>query len=184
MRHLRRRMRPGRLYRRSPKPATSAAPRPARSLSCTARTTGSNSLNFLHRGAPKYWIVCGAARSHAPQAVPAPASLTPCGAPRRCSRPPCSQFVRHLAMWRLQAGAATLGHRTYDVVEQRPGERADSDGAGRVSHRPERAAPTSLKPVNYGYGRQCRARCDVLSMQRLALSRAPEAAAGRASVAA
>jgi jumonji domain-containing protein 2 len=106
------------------------------------------SLNFLHRGAPKYWIVV------------APHDRTRL---ERCLRryigalwgpqwrggPRCSQFVRHLAVWVPQAALQRWGI-SYDVVEQRPGELMVT--APGAYHQGWNGGANVAEAVNYGDG--------------------------------
>jgi hypothetical protein len=77
------------------------------------------SFNYLHRGAPKYWVVVAPhERKHLEKYLWGYMSAQ--WGPG-WDRPRCSQFVRHLGVW-VSLGALQSWNIDYLIVKQMPGE--------------------------------------------------------------
>jgi hypothetical protein len=105
------------------------------------------SLNYLHRGAPKYWVIVAPhERKHLEKCLWGYMS-------NRWGlgweRPRCSQFVRHLSVW-VSLGALKSWDIDYELVKQQPGELMVT--APEAYHQGWSGGANVAEAINFGDG--------------------------------
>ncbi len=107
------------------------------------------SLNYLHRGAPKYWLVVPPhERKHLEKCLWGNLGAR-WGAPWQQRPPACSQFMRHLGVW-VSPGALCGWDVNFELVEQRPGELMVT--APGAYHQGWNAGVNVAEAINFGDG--------------------------------
>jgi hypothetical protein len=109
------------------------------------------SFNYLHRGAPKYWVVVAPhERKHLEKCLWS--YLGALWGPK-WDRPRCSQVVRHLSVW-VSLGALKSWDIDYELVKQQPGELMVT--APEAYHQGWSGGANVAEAINYGDGASAR----------------------------
>jgi hypothetical protein len=109
------------------------------------------SFNYLHRGAPKYWVIVAPhERKHLEKCLwNYLSTLWGSG----WDRPRCSQFVRHLGVW-VSLGALKSWDIDFEIVRQLPGELMVT--APEAYHQGWSGGANVAEAINYGDGSSAR----------------------------